>query len=79
MKRLLLAEALGVTPSSSNFRTVLSSAYKYGLTDGTEKAADISLTPLGVNATQTQDPAKRNKALREAPDTWSLPNVLHGL
>jgi hypothetical protein len=64
MKRLLLADALGWSPSSSNFRTLLSSAYKYGLTEGTEKADQISLTALGNDATQTADQPKRLKALR---------------
>src|SRR5690242_12044973 len=63
LKRLLLADSLGLTPSSSNFKTLLSSAFKYGLTDGTEKASEITLTPLGVDATQTQDAAKRLRAL----------------
>src|SRR5947209_6936947 len=38
MNRLLLGDALDVSPSSSNFRDLLSSSFKYGLTDGTEKA-----------------------------------------
>lgn len=71
-KRLLLAEALGYTPSSSNYRVLLSSAYKYGLTEGTEKASDISLTELGAAATQTQDASKRLSALRQAALTPSL-------
>ena len=37
MNRLLLAEAVGIKPSSSNFRLLLSSAYKYHLIDATEK------------------------------------------
>jgi len=45
-RRLLLAEALGIKPSSSNFREFLSSSYQYGLTEGTEKATEIALTPL---------------------------------
>jgi predicted nucleotide-binding protein len=64
MNRLLLAEALGVSPSSSNFRNLLSSSYKYGLTEGTEKADQISLTEIGNEATQTDDQSKRLKALR---------------
>lgn len=71
-KRLLLAEALGYTPSSSNYRVLLSSAFKYGLTEGTEKASDIGLTELGGAATQTQDAAKRLSALRQAALTPSL-------
>ena len=63
MNRLLLAEALGLSPSSSNFREILSSSYKYGLTDGTEKADQISLTATGESATG-KDAAKRLAALR---------------
>jgi hypothetical protein len=66
MNRLLLADALGLSPSSSNFRELLSSSYKYGLTDGTEKAENISLTGTGTGATQQSDPANRLKALRAA-------------
>ncbi len=65
-RRLLLADALGIKPSSTNYRDILSSAYKYGLTEGTEKANEISLTPLGEDATQIKDTAKRLAALRKA-------------
>lgn len=73
MKRLLLADALGVSPSSSNFRELLSSSFKYGLTEGTEKASDIRLTGVGANATQVKEQTKRLKALRSAalaPDVF---------
>src|SRR5436309_2266379 len=66
MNRLLLADALGLSPSSSNFKTLLSSSYKYGLTDGTEKADNISLTTVGASATQQGDATARVKALRTA-------------
>ena len=46
-RKILLAEAVGLRPSSSNFRDLLSSAFKYNLTDGTEKASSIGLTDLG--------------------------------
>jgi predicted nucleotide-binding protein len=65
MNRLLLADALGLSPSSSNFREILSSSYKYGLTEGTEKADQISLTATGESATG-KDAAKRLAALRTA-------------
>jgi len=65
MNRLLVADALGVKPSSSDFRYLLSSARQYGLTEGTEKAENISLTPLGEDATGP-DSEKRKKALRKA-------------
>lgn len=66
MNRLLLADALGMSPSSSNFKTLLSSSYKYGLTEGTEKADTISLTPIGAAATQQADQSARLRALRTA-------------
>jgi predicted nucleotide-binding protein len=74
MNRLLLADALGLSPSSSNYRDLLSSAFKYKLTDGTEKAASIGLTSTGADATQHQDQARRLVALRSAvmhPDVFA--------
>jgi predicted nucleotide-binding protein len=68
-KRLLLADALGIKPSSSNYKALLSSSLKYGLTEGTEKASDITLTKLGADATQTTDSSKRITALRKAAMT----------
>jgi predicted nucleotide-binding protein len=65
MNRLLLADALGLSPSSSNFREILSSSYKYGLTGGTEKADQISLSAIGEAATG-KDAAKRLTAVRNA-------------
>lgn len=73
MKRLLLAGALGISPSGTNFRDLLSSSFKYGLTEGTEKAPAIQLTPVGDDATQGKDQTKRLKALRStalAPDVF---------
>src|SRR2546423_14864141 len=55
MNRLLLAEALGIKPASSNYRNLLSSSFKYGWTEGTEKAREISLTPLGVEVGYAND------------------------
>ena len=72
-KRILLADALGYSPSSSNFRDLLSSSYKYGLTEGTEKATEISLTKRGEDVSQTVDPQRRLRTLREAafaPDVF---------
>lgn len=66
MNRLLLADALGLSPSSSNYRELLSSAFKYGLTEGTEKADNVSLTDLGAAATQQTDASSRLQALRKA-------------
>ena len=68
MRRLLLADALNIKPSSSNFRNILSSSLKYGLTTGTEKATDITLTELGLRATDPSDDV-RAAAMREAAAT----------
>jgi hypothetical protein len=72
MNRLLVADALGMSPSSSNFRELLSSGYKYGLTEGTEKADSISLAQLGEIATQQADPSARIHALRKAAMTPAI-------
>jgi hypothetical protein len=69
MKRLLLADAVGLSPSSTNFRDLLSSSYKYGLTEGTEKAKDISLTDLGNSTTQSGDPKARKTSIQIAAMT----------
>lgn len=66
MNRLLLAQALGISPSSTNFRDLLSSSYKYGLSEGTEKADNISLTETGSDATQQANQKSRLRALRAA-------------
>jgi predicted nucleotide-binding protein len=66
MNRLLLADALGLSPSSSNFRVLLSSANKYGLTEGNEKSDAISLSDVGADATQTHDQTRRLRAVRAA-------------
>lgn len=73
-KRLLLADALGITPSSTNFKYLLSSSFQYGFTQGTEKASEISLTEIGIAATQNTDPQKRIDARRKAalqPEVFS--------
>jgi hypothetical protein len=66
MNRLLLADALDISPSSSNLRDLLSSANKYGLIQGNEKSEMIGLTPLGDAATKRNDAATRLQALRRA-------------
>jgi hypothetical protein len=65
MNRLLVADALGIKPASSNFKYLLSSSRMYGLTEGTEKATDVSLTPLGKSVTRSAG-AERVAALRQA-------------
>ena len=54
MDKLLLADAIGRTPNSSEFRRLLSSSLKYGLTIGTEKADYIAPTELGLTITKPE-------------------------
>jgi predicted nucleotide-binding protein len=72
-RRLLLAEALGLKPGSSNYRDILSSANKYGLIVGNEKSIEISLTEIGSAATHSLDANKRSNAIRlaaQAPEVF---------
>lgn len=66
MDRILVAKAIGRTPSSSEFRALLSSSLKYGLTIGTEKADRIELTELGTKVAKPMTPAEGRQALRDA-------------
>ncbi|MCC6677243.1 MAG: nucleotide-binding protein [Phycisphaerales bacterium] len=78
MDRILLAKAVDRTPNSSEFRSLLSSSLKYGLTTGTEKADYISPTPLGLRIIRPQSDSERRAALIEAamhPDFFG--NVLN--
>lgn len=65
-RRLLLAEALGIKPASTNFRDLISSCNKYGLIQGSESSTEISLTDIGEQATQTGEPTNRLAAIRSA-------------
>lgn len=65
-KPIFVAEALGISPTSSNFRELTSSSYKYGLTQGTWNAQLISLTPLGSSITKPKDRKQEVKDLQNA-------------
>ncbi len=66
MDRILLAKSTGKSPGSSEFRLLLSSSLKYGLTEGTEKADYVAVTDLGTRIIKPQTPQERVDALREA-------------
>jgi len=66
MKRLFVADAINRTPSSSDFKYLLSSSFQYGLTLGTEKAEYIELTDLGQSVTKPISPQEKTKALQQA-------------
>lgn len=66
MKKLLLADAIGRKPSTIQFRDLLSSSYKYGLTVGTEKADVIELTELGQKITKPVSNEQKMTARQKA-------------
>ena len=66
INRLLLAEAMGYSPSSSGFRDRLTASAKYGLTEGSYAAATISLTSKGNAAVRPRNEDERIAAKREA-------------
>ena len=66
INRLLLADAIDRKPLSSDFRELLSSSYKYGLTEGTEKAEMIKLTELGKKITKPTSPEEEMEAKQKA-------------
>jgi hypothetical protein len=69
MDRLLVASAIGRTPSSSEFRRLLSSSLRYGLTTGTEKADYIEPTPLGAKIIKPTSAVERRAAIFQASMT----------
>lgn len=72
MDRLLVAQAINRTPSSSEFRSILSSSLKYGLTEGTEKADFIKPTPIGLQIAKPVTESERQAALLRAVNTPPL-------
>lgn len=66
MKRIFIADRLKIKPESSNFRILISSCYKYGLTKGSYQSEYISLTALGDAITKTKDEGEKLRFLQEA-------------
>jgi predicted nucleotide-binding protein len=66
MKKLLVADAIGRKPSTVQFRNLLSSSYKYGLTLGTEKAGHIELTTIGKSILKPLSAADELSAKQKA-------------
>ena len=64
MNRVLLAQAVGRTPSSSEYKMLLSASYQYGLTLGTEKSSEVSLTNRGIAITKPTTSQERLEAIR---------------
>lgn len=66
MNRILLAQAMKVSPSSSGFRDKVMASYRYGLTEGSYNSETIALTPIGDAATRPRNDHERVEAEREA-------------
>ncbi len=64
--RLSLAEALGLSPSNSKFRMLITASSKFGLTKGSYVAKEISLTPLGISILKPKTNEEKNIGLKEA-------------
>jgi len=64
--RLDLAKALGYSPASWSFRSLITSSARYGLTTGSYKAKQITLTPLGTSVAYPQDPQEKADSLKKA-------------
>jgi len=63
---LMVAKALGMTPTGSTFRMVTGAAVAYGLTDGAAQGEVIALTQLGRRAVAPTSEGDDRAALREA-------------
>ncbi len=68
-----VAIALGMSPGSSEFRTILSSSIKYGLTRGSFNQERIALEELGRNIVEPKSPEEADAARAAAalgPETF---------
>lgn len=66
MDRIMLAKAVGRTPASSAFRSLIMSSAKYGLTEGNYNDPEIRLTSLGEAVAGAQSTEEQSKALLQA-------------
>lgn len=57
------ATALGISPGSSDFRQLLSSSIKYGLTKGSYNQESVELEDLGRNIVEPKTPEEKHQAL----------------
>lgn len=76
-KPIFVAEALDISPTSTNFRDITSSSYKYGLTEGTWNAKHISLTLLGKSITKPVDSKQEVKDLQKAALNVEVFNTIY--
>jgi len=72
MNRLLLAEALKLSPTGTTFRDLLSASYKYGFTKGSFASETIELTELGEQLTKPRNEKEKLDAMRTGLQRISL-------
>lgn len=65
MNRLLLANALKLSPTSSGFRELISASYKFGFTKGNYSSETIDLTELGEQLTKPRSETEKLDAMRK--------------
>ncbi len=63
---VFIADYVKITKTSQNFRDFTSSAYRYGLTEGTYQASTISLTSLGKSIIKPTSPEEEITARQTA-------------
>jgi len=63
---ILVASAMGMTPSSGGFRGMTGAAVAYGLTSGASNAPEIGLTPLGLRIVRPTSEGEDLSAKRDA-------------
>ena len=66
MPPLDVAEALGISPGSSDFRVLLSSSIKYGLTSGSYNSDRVKIEPLGQTIVSPKSAEEAAKAKLDA-------------
>ena len=74
---LLVAEACGVTPASSNWRVLTGAAVAYGLTNGAYNSREISITPLGERIVAPLIEGDSEAAMKEAALKPSILNAFY--
>jgi predicted nucleotide-binding protein len=76
INRILLAEALKLSPTGSVFRDLLTASYKYGFTKGSFQSENIELTELGEQLTKPRSEMEKLNAMRTGIRRISLFNQL---
>jgi len=64
--RVSLAESIQMSPESSSFRALITSAGRYGITEGGQQAEKISLTSLGLSIVAPRSESEKGQGLRDA-------------